>query len=67
MPADCDSALSTAASLACCMPGAAAFAVGQVVLLLPKLLITNEIALKCDRMEPFHKELFYSYFPLSLL
>lgn len=49
------------------MSGAAARAMVRVVVLLPKLLITNEAALKHDRMIPFHKELFYPYFPLSLL
>lgn len=64
--AGCDWALSTAPSFAL-LPGAAACAVVQVVLPLPKLLITNKIALKRDGMKPSHKESFYSCFPLSLL
>lgn len=55
-------------SSAYCMHGAAAHAVVQVVLLLSKLLITTtKTALKCDGMKPFQEELFYSYFPLSML
>lgn len=63
----CGWALSSAASVTYYISGAAAYAGVQVVLLLPKLLIANQVALKCDRMIRFHKKLFYTYFLLSSL
>lgn len=37
------------------------YAALPVAFLLPKLLITNQVTLKCDRIVPFHKDFFYPY------